>query len=166
MSSREAQRRKHLRRIPVWLPERQPVVYFLTVCCASKRRIFTEKSAVRIAASSLIRIGKRYCWQIHNVCFMPDHVHIHMLLSPIGDRERSLSAFVQAWKSSVTLRLRARGLTGRIWQPEFFDRLLRSDESAQEKWRYIELNPVRAGLADAADQYPYSGTPEEILKRL
>jgi REP element-mobilizing transposase RayT len=95
---------------------------------------------------------------------MPDHVH--MLVSPLGERKRSLTAFMQAWKSSVTLRLRSHGVRGRVWQREFFDRLLRSGESAQQKWEYVEQNPVRAGLVKRADEYPYSGAPEEILVRL
>jgi len=88
------------------------------------------------------------------------------MLSPLENREDSLSGFVHAWKSSVTLRLRARGVSGPVWQSESSDRLLRSGESAQQKWDYIEQNPVRAGLVERPDEYPYSGTPEEILARL
>jgi hypothetical protein len=73
---------------------------------------------------------------------------------------------MQGWKSSVTLRLRSHGVEGRVWQSEFFDRLLRSGESARQKWEYVEQNPVRAGLVKRADEYPYSGAPEEILARL
>ncbi|RKX42538.1 MAG: hypothetical protein DRP64_09705 [Verrucomicrobia bacterium] len=58
------------------------------------------------------------------------------------------------------------GVEGHIWQAEFFDRLLRSDESLTDKWRYVEMNPVRAGLCESPDDYPYLGTPVEILKRL
>ncbi len=41
------------------------------------------------------------------------------------------------------------------WQPGSFDRLLRSDESAEEKWQYIRQNPVRAGLAENWQDWPY-----------
>jgi REP element-mobilizing transposase RayT len=94
---------------------------------------------------------------------MPDHVHL--LLSPLEGREQSLSSFVQCWKSCVTMRLR-QSFAGQIWQREFFDRLLRSGEKLQEKWEYIRENPVRAELCQTAEDYPYSGTAEEILERL
>jgi putative transposase len=41
------------------------------------------------------------------------------------------------------------------WQPGSFDRLLRSDESAEEKWQYIRENPVRAGLVEKWQDWPY-----------
>ena len=40
-----------------------------------------------------------------------------------------------------------------------FDRLLRSDESLTEKWRYVEMNSVRAGLCSVPEEFPYLGTP-------
>jgi len=90
---------------------------------------------------------------------MPDHVHLFAM--PIRERDQSLSCFMQAWKSCVTLRL---GI-GKVWQSEFFDHLLRSEESAAEKWDYVRLNPVRAGLCQQPDDYAWSGAPGEILRR-
>jgi hypothetical protein len=43
------------------------------------------------------------------------------------------------------------------WQKSFFDHVLRSDESAAEKWEYVRQNPVRAGLVASADEWPYAG---------
>jgi hypothetical protein len=41
------------------------------------------------------------------------------------------------------------------WQPGCFDRLLRSDESLQDKWLYVEENAVRAGLVKQFKDWPY-----------
>ncbi len=152
--------RKHLQRIPVWLPLDQPVVYLLTMCCIQRRKLFVNADRVRIGAECLRRAETKHAWQVSHACFMPDHVHL--LLSPMRDREQPPSAFVQAWKSCVTLRLKQDA----IWQREFHDRLLRSDEAADEKWQYIRENPVRAGLCARPEDYPYTGSPMEILKRL
>jgi hypothetical protein len=38
-----------------------------------------------------------------------------------------------------------------LWQPGFFDHVLRSDESYSEKWNYVRDNPVRAKLIERAD---------------
>jgi REP element-mobilizing transposase RayT len=154
--------RKHLRRIPVWLPADQPVVYLVTVCCAQRREVFGRTETVRVGAECLKRIAERQAWNVMKVCFMPDHVHV--LLSPLREREQSLSDFVRAWKSCVVLRLRGIGVAGEIWQREFHDRLLRSDEKLEEKWEYVRQNPVRAGLCRIPEEYPFSGTPEEILR--
>lgn len=41
------------------------------------------------------------------------------------------------------------------WQRGCFDRLLRSDEDLQSKWIYVKDNPVRAGLVERAEDWPY-----------
>ena len=156
--------RKHLKRIPVWLPLEQTVVYLVTACCAQRRKIFARSETVRVGAECLRRIAQRQGWTVLKVCFMPDHVHL--LLSPMKEREQSLSEFMRAWKSCVVLRLRRDGDTEEIWQREFHDRLLRTDEKLNEKWEYVRQNPVRAGWCRESEEYPFSGTPEEILQRL
>jgi len=42
-----------------------------------------------------------------------------------------------------------------LWQPGFFDHVLRSDESYAEKWNYVKENPVRAGLVQIASEWLY-----------
>ena len=44
-----------------------------------------------------------------------------------------------------------------IWQAEFFDHLLRSQESYADKWRYVVENPVRAGLVARSQDWPFAG---------
>lgn len=41
------------------------------------------------------------------------------------------------------------------WQDGFFDHRLRTDESAAEKGNYIRMNPVRAGLVENPEAWPY-----------
>ncbi|MGA2140223.1 MAG: transposase [Verrucomicrobiia bacterium] len=152
--------RRRLRRIPVWLPLDSPVVYFVTVCCCRRQRIFIADDPVRVATACLRRCQARHGWEVSQTCFMPDHVHL--FAAPLREREQSLAEFMRAWKSAVTLRLGRE----RIWQAGFFDHLLRSDESAERKWEYVRQNPVRAGLCERPEDYAWSGTPEEILRRI
>ena len=44
---------------------------------------------------------------------------------------------------------------GNVWQDESFDHVLRSSESIREKVEYICQNPIRAGLVEDEDQYPW-----------
>ncbi len=156
--------RKHLKRIPVWIPDSQRVFYFVTANCIHRRKVFISDLPVRLALESLIKCAAATDWNIWQVCFMPDHVH--MVLLPMREREQKLSKVMQRWKSSSKQRLNRNSVEGDVWQREFFDRLLRSDESLTDKWRYVEMNPVRAGLCDVPEQYPYLGTPVEIMERL
>ena len=49
-----------------------------------------------------------------------------------------------------------------LWQPDFFDHVIRSFESYEEKWKYVRLNPLRAGLVEIADEWPYQGEMDEL----
>jgi hypothetical protein len=42
-----------------------------------------------------------------------------------------------------------------LWQPGFFDHVLRSDESYAEKWQDVLENPVRAGLVREMEEWPH-----------
>ena len=44
-----------------------------------------------------------------------------------------------------------------LWQPGFFDHVLRNDESYARKWEYVRDNPVRAGLVAEWREWSYQG---------
>ncbi len=51
---------------------------------------------------------------------------------------------------------------GRAWQEGFFDHVLRGGESYGEKWEYVRMNPVRAGLTVRPEDWPYAGEIEAL----
>jgi putative transposase len=53
--------------------------------------------------------------------------------------------------------IRELGVSRPIWQLELCDHLLRSEKSCVEKWDYVYMNPVRAGLVMKPEDWPYSG---------
>ncbi len=99
----------------------------------------------------------RVRYHLHAAVVMPDHVHA--LLTPNRDANGDtfgLAEIVQSVKSTSAHSVnRALGRTGRVWQPEYVDRLLRSDESVLQKGEYICANPVRAGLVARDDDWPW-----------
>ena len=99
---------------------------------------------------------------------------------------KTLSSFMQQWKQWTSKRIlrdscspqrgscssdrgsyspergscspdRRSGQQAPIWQAEFFDHILRSSESFFEKWEYMHQNPVRAGLVERSEDWPWSG---------
>jgi len=50
------------------------------------------------------------------------------------------------------------GYTGEIWQRGFSDARIKDEESFERCREYIALNPVKAGLVDSAEKYPYCYT--------
>lgn len=66
---------------------------------------------------------------------------------------------MKAFKRGISQSLCEAGVVGPHWQKGFFDHVLRSEESYSEKWDYVRLNPIRAGLVVQAEDWPYWGEP-------
>lgn len=101
-------------------------------------------------------MSARRGWAVGRYVVMPDHVHFFARARGV-DAEPFQTA-IGRWKEWSARRI---GLTsgwpGGLWQSEFFDHVLRSEESRSAKWNYVRENPVRAGLVMNADDWPYSG---------
>jgi putative transposase len=77
---------------------------------------------------------------------------------------RPMAGWVRMWKSVSSRRIAAAlSLMQPIWQPEYFDRYLRSSEGYSEKWHYVEQNAVRAGLAESVEAWPFRGTINDLI---
>jgi len=94
-----------------------------------------------------------------NVCvgkyiIMPDHVHLFVRMPMCGIR---LQGWIQSLKSVLGKTLLKNNIVKPHWQEGFFDHALRSRESYSEKWIYVQNNPVRAGLCNRAEDWPFQG---------
>lgn len=76
---------------------------------------------------------------------MPDHVHVLMHVP----EPETISAIMNVWKSGVVSNI---GVP-KLWQKRFHVRLVEEPEAAR---LYIHQNPVRAGLVDCPENYPWS----------
>ena len=66
-----------------------------------------------------------------------------------------LSRWMGGLKRAIAVELGFR--SRELWQPGFFDHVLRSDESYNEKWNYVKENPVRTGLVPDCEGMAVSG---------
>ncbi len=146
--------RKHLRRLAVVFG-RQPV-FFLTTCVHERRRLLASESTAEVLRDEWRGATARHGWAIGPYVVMPDHVHF--FASPSGGNSVPLATFMGSWKEWTAKRLcRAKVCVAPVWQAEFFDHVLRSEEGYFEKREYMRQNPVRAGLCAAPADWPYIG---------
>jgi len=90
---------------------------------------------------------------IHAYVLMTNHVHL--LVTPL--KERSLPLMMQAMGRNYVQRLNARyGRTGTLWEGRYKASLVQDSDYLLACQRYIELNPVRAGMVAVPGDYPYS----------
>jgi putative DNA methylase len=72
-------------------------------------------------------------------------------------RETPMAAVVRSWKSFTANEAnRLLGRAGTFWQPEYFDRYIRDEEHLGKAIRYIENNPVKAGLARLPEEWIFN----------
>jgi len=94
---------------------------------------------------------------LHTVVVMPDHVHLILTCLRRSDGWiYSLPEIMRAVKGASARRINVLlGRKGPVWQEEFFDHVLRSNDSLAEKVDYVCQNPVRAGLVLQENQYSW-----------
>ncbi len=85
---------------------------------------------------------------------MPDHVHLFVCIPP---GQMGLSLWIKSLKNSMSKHWRGLKIPAPHWQKGFFDHVIRSNESHAEKWKYVQDNPVRAGLVQRAEDWRYAG---------
>jgi putative DNA methylase len=97
-------------------------------------------------------------YQLHAFVIMPNHVHL--LITPHVLASKLLGSLKGATARRANLLLRRAGQP--FWQDESYDRLVRDGEEFRRIQRYIEYNPVAAGLVARAEEYVWSsaGWPE------
>ena len=138
--------RKRLDHAPAdWL--RDEPDYFITVCAEPHGPNHFCKSEVGAAILESVRNrNDRQIWFCDLVLLIPDHIH---LIVSFPDHLPSFSGVIGGWKHWLSRKV------GISWQENFFDHRIRKEESYAEKADYIMQNPVRAALADKAENWPY-----------
>ena len=148
-------------------------VFFITFCTRNRKRIDPLNSA----NNALVKYGKealeKFNVAVGRYVIMPDHVHFFVR----GDASFVLSRWVGGLKHAISVavsedaqtrlpvkgrhsqptRLPLQGKESSLWQPGFFDHVLRSNESYARKWEYVRDNPVRAGLVTSWQEWPHQG---------
>ena len=81
--------------------------------------------------------------------------HLHLLLTP--RRERALPLMMQSvGRSYVRAFNLAQGRTGTLWEGRYRSALIQTERYLLTCMAYIDLNPVRAGMVNTPEDYPWS----------
>lgn len=85
-------------------------------------------------------------------CLMPNHVHLVLVPATSESLHLTLRRLHQRYAQRIN---RLHGWHGHLWQGRYFASAL-DDPYFWAAIRYVELNPVRAGLVERAEAYPWS----------
>ncbi len=141
----------HPPRIPVQLPWGTSVVYFVTLSEKERRSAWANSTFFDAFLTTANRLTERGLWHIRAAVIMPDH--LHLLATPLKNRDQSVGNLSGALKRWINKKFDKPSWE---WQGGSFDRLLRANEQAEQKWNYMRENPVRAGLVERWEDWPWS----------
>jgi len=103
--------------------------------------------------SELKRLGHKWKCAVHAYCLMTNHVHL--LMTP-GDESACAGLMKELSQGYAHYFNRRHQRTGTLWEGRFRSCLAQSSRYVLACYRYIELNPVRAGMVPHPGLYRWS----------
>ena len=126
---------------------------FFITCNLLRVRTQLAEANFEALASAVGRVRARRGFFFTGYVFMPDHWHA-LIIPCAGD---GLPNLMDALKVASTLRInRSRRAKGPVWQPRYFDRIIRSVAEYHKTVEYMHLNPVRRGLVSKPEDWSWS----------
>ena len=126
----------------------------VTLCMRNREHVFTEPQLVDIFTGMLSDAAGKAACSVPAYCFMPDHHHILIT----GMQQGS-----DVWKAVVNYKQRTGywlsvHMPGVEWQKDFYDHVIKTPAELAVRARYILDNPVRKGLVQKWQEYPFKGS--------
>ncbi len=120
----------------------------------NRQVVFASEADYRRYLGHLQELSATHAVRVHAYCLMTNHVHL--LLTP-GDADGALARLMKALAGRTTrYRNKLEGRTGTLWESRYKSSPIQSDRYLLACVRYVELNPVRAGMVAEAAEYPWS----------
>jgi len=138
--------------------------YFVTICAYERDLLFEDREIQDVIVRCWLEMPEHFAnVRVDSFVVMPNHLHgivniietepgsvgqfheIALQNRVRGTRRGSLSRIVQAFKAAVTLKLRNDGfidLDQKVWQSNFYDRVIRDDAELERVRLYIANNPA------------------------
>ena len=129
--------------------------YFVTMVTAHRQPWLAQSAGAQAVLSALQSWHTAGDGRIFAATVMPDHVHV---LFELG-QSLPLGRCVARWKAEARRKIAYAG----AWQRDFWEHLVRTEESWEDYGLYLFLNPYRAGLVRAGNAWPWWWAPEPGL---
>lgn len=127
--------------------------FFVTAKCASGKHLLQSTQNATLFIDVLRYYAKEHKFEVHDFVVMPDHVHLLITV----ERGESIERTMQFIKGGFSHRIRKElGYPGEVWQKGFSESRVEDRVSFLRHREYIANNPVKKGLANSPDEFPFS----------
>ena len=128
-----------------------PRTFFVSSRTAQGRSVLQSDRMARLFIDVLASYMNRF--KLHDFVVMPNHVHLLLTVQ----QDLSIEKAIQLIKGNFSYRVKKElGFEREIWQRGFSEVRIYDRDNFLKHRKYIHDNPVRAGLAKTAEEYPYS----------
>jgi putative transposase len=119
----------------------------------NKRKIFLHLRHYRIFYAILFKVKTEENVKIHHYVFMPNHFHLIAGVNKNSDLGKFMMRLTLKYSNYFKKKY---SFVGQLWQGRFKSRLIDTERYLVQCGKYIELNPVRAGIVDKPEDYIFS----------
>ena len=131
---------------------RPGATYFVTTDTWERRALFRNPALAEIVAEKIFEYRNKDICFLHSYVLMPDH--LHLILTP-GETTTAEKA-VQLIKGGSAHEIGTRqNFKFPVWHPGFTEHQIQDQEDFETHVRYIDMNPLKAKLAERPGEYPY-----------
>jgi putative transposase len=124
----------------------------------NKRKIFTSNADYELFLKFLSEAIKECQWVSFAYCLMPNHYHL-VVKTPLANLAvgmKDLNAFYAQKFNFLHKRV------GHLFQGRYKSRVITRESYLLTLIKYVALNPVRSGLVDSPEKWPWSSYSEII----
>lgn len=121
--------------------------------CADNGDPFRDDRVARVVTENVEHYCRALEYRLYGYCLMPDHLHV--LLSP-ADSGAELRDWLKRFKGFTSRECGKLGTSGPLWQRSAHDHICRRGETAETVLDYIVNNPVRGGLVEKWEDWPWT----------
>ena len=126
----------------------------------NRSEIFCVEADYRFYLEKLKLACEKHGCQVHAYILMTNHVHLLITPQEASSLSKTLQMLGRYYVQYFNYRYRR---TGTLWEGRYKASLIDSDAYLLTCMRYIELNPVRAGMVAHPSEYPWSSYPFNAL---
>lgn len=116
-------------------------------------RCFRAQGDYLVYLALLRQLSEKYACRLHAFCLMTNHIHLLLTPPSVASCTALMHGLSQRYANYFN---RKHERTGTLWEGRFRSCLVESSGYVLACYRYIELNPVRAGMVTHARAYPWS----------
>jgi len=120
----------------------------------NRQPVFAEEDDYRHYLANLAELKGVFQCKVHAFCLMTNHVHL--VIDP-GEKPESLGELMKRVSGRQTRYVnRLEGRSGTLWEGRFKSSPVDTNAYLLACCRYVEMNPVIAGICDDPASYPWS----------